>query len=66
MLVEAFSRVGSSRLVLWLMVLQCPWAGSGSDMGTFLKPVAAHFSEVPMGWPCGNTSPMEIKAFLAD
>lgn len=31
-----------------------------------LKLMTAHFSEVPVGWPCRNTSPMEVKAFLVD
>ena len=54
------------RLCRGSRVLQCPWAGRGSDVGVFLKPVAARFSEVPVGWPCGNAGPMEVKAFLAD
>ena len=34
--------------------------------GHLLKPAAAYFSEVSVGWPCGIASPIELKAFLAD
>lgn len=40
--------------------------GLAKAMDVFLKPLAAHLSESPVGWPCRNTSPMEIKTFLAD
>lgn len=60
---EVFGTAGSPLLVLWLLGAAVSLGWLRLRRGGFSQ---AHFSEVPVGWPCGNASPMEIKAFLAD